>query len=73
MTTFTNENLREALEAIADGTLTECAENSYSVYQHLEEYGYISGKVSGLNRYQRNHLSLTPLGGQKLTQLRAGG
>ncbi|MFF5866811.1 hypothetical protein [Pseudomonas sp. NPDC012596] len=71
MTHYTNDNLKSALSSIAKGSITECTENSYSVYQYLEEYGYIRGEVSGLNRYQRKHLTLTPAGQQKLNQLQA--
>lgn len=66
---FTSAEKKAALTAIADGTQTECHENEYSIYQYLEEGGYIKGRPFGLNRFQRTHLTLTNTGTQLMASL----
>lgn len=67
MTKFSPHEVRDALTAIANGTVADCSENKYSVYQYLEERGFIKGDVAGLNRYQRKNLNLTHAGQQQLS------
>lgn len=69
MKTFTDAEKKAALTAIANGTTTDCSENEYSVYQHLEEGGFIRGINSGINGFQRKHMSLTNTGSQLMASL----
>lgn len=69
MKTFINAEKKAALTAIANGTTTECSENEYSVFQYLEEGGFIKGVNSGINRFQRTHMTVTNTGSQLMASL----
>jgi len=69
MTTFTQEEIRAALNTIADGTVSDCRENEEGIFHFLYGRGYIDGVRVGLNRFQLDDIVLTKVGHQYLASL----
>ena len=66
---FTQEEIRAALAAIADGSVSSCRENEEGVFHFLHGRGYIDGVRAGLNRFQLDDIVLTEVGRQHLASL----
>jgi hypothetical protein len=65
----TQDEIRAALTAIADGTVSHCRENEEGVFHFLFGKGYIDGVRVGLNRFQLDDIVLTDVGHQYLASL----
>ena len=70
MTEFTPHEIRAALTAIADGTISHCRElDEQGIFHFLYGRGYIDGVRVGLNRFQLDDIVLTDVGHQYLASL----
>jgi hypothetical protein len=70
MTEFSPNEVRAALTAIADGTVSQCRENDdQGIFRFLYGHGYIDGVRVGLNRFQLDDIVLTDVGHQYLASL----
>lgn len=70
MTDYTPHDIRAALTAIADGTVSDCRENDdQGIFHYLYGHGYIDGVRVGLNRFQLDDIVLTDVGHHYLASL----
>lgn len=69
MTEFSPHEVRAAITAIADGTVSQCQENEEGIFHFLYGRGYIDGVRVGLNRFQLDDIVLTDVGHQYLASL----